>query len=84
MLTKNDTILFARGRNTCMADFQFSMIKEGKASKWKDMVQNIWKKIAENLDFVEKSKFIKGSSEAATHRSSGINLQENSREGVLL
>ena len=48
------------------------------------MVQNIWKKIAENLDFVEKSKFIKGSSEAATHRSSGINLQENSREGVLL
>ena len=48
------------------------------------MVQNVWAKIAENLDFVENSNFILRSTKAADRGYSRINSQENTRDGVLL
>ena len=47
-------------------------------------VQNVWKEIAENLDFVENSDFIRESIEAAFHGCSVINSQENTCGGVVL
>ena len=41
------------------------------------MVQNIWEKIIENLAFVENSKFIRESTEAAVRGCFGITSQEN-------
>ena len=41
-------------------------------------------KIGENLDFVENSNFIRESTEAAVHRFSVINSQENTRDRVEL
>ena len=40
------------------------------------MVQNIWEKIAGNLDFVENSNFIRESTETDVHGCSGTNSQE--------
>ena len=39
--------------------FQFSLIKEWKKDfKKRDVIENVWTKVAENLDFVENSNFI--------------------------
>ena len=35
--------------------------KRIKGFKKRDMIENIWGKISENLDFVENSNFIRGS-----------------------
>ena len=49
------------------------------------MVQNVWAKIAENLDFVENSNFlIRRSTKAGVRGGSRVNSQENTRDGVLL
>ena len=37
------------------------------------MVQNIWERIAENLDFVKSSNFIRGSTKAAVGVCHGVN-----------
>ena len=42
----------------------------------KDVVKNVWEKIAENVDFVEKRNFVKESTEASVQGCSGINSQE--------
>ena len=44
-------------------DFQFSFIKEWKPSK-RETWKNFCQKIAENLDFVEYSNFIRRSGES--------------------
>lgn len=36
------------------------------------MVKNIWEKIAENLDYIEKSNFMRRSTELAVDGSSGV------------
>ena len=41
------------------------------------MIKNVWEKIAENLDFVKSSNFIRGSAKAAVPNCSGVNCQEN-------
>ena len=48
------------------------------------MVQNVWEKIAENLDFIENGNFIGESTEAAVRGCSGINSVEDARGRVLL
>ena len=61
------------------------MLKEWKAFfKKRDVVENAWEEIAENLDFVENSDFIRGSTEAAVRSCCGINSQENTHGGVPL
>ena len=40
------------------------------------MVQNVWKKVTDNLGFVKISNCIKGSTEAAVHGCSGTNSRE--------
>ena len=47
--------------------------KRMKAFKKRDMVENVWEKISENLDF-----------EAAACRCFGVNFQENTHSRVLL
>ena len=47
------------------------------------MIQNILKKIAGNLDFVENSNFKRESKETAVCRCSSINSHENTHEGAL-
>ena len=59
------------------------MIEEWKASK-RDRVQNVWKKMAENLDFAKYFKPIWANTEAAARVWYGENLQENTRCGILL
>ena len=46
------------------------------------MIQIAWEKIAENLDLVENN-FIRETTETAVRGCSGINLQENTRGGIL-
>ena len=48
------------------------------------MVQNVWEKCSENLDFVENSNFIRESTEAAVRGFSGKNSRENPLDGVQL
>ena len=48
------------------------------------MVQIVWEKYGENLDFVENSNFIKEDAEGAVCGCSGINLQKNTHRGILL
>ena len=50
-----------------------------KGLKKRDMVENSWGKIPENLDFVENSKFIRESAEAAVCRCFGENSLESLR-----
>ena len=49
-----------RRTNTCIT-FPVLNDKRVKGLKKIDIAQNFWEKIAENLDFVENSNFIKGS-----------------------
>ena len=50
-----------------------------------DMVQNIYKKVSVNLNFVENNNLITESTEAAVHsKFSGINSKGNIRGRVLL
>ena len=58
--------------------------KRVKGFKERDTVQNVWEKIAENLDFVENSNFIRGNTEAVVRCCSGVNCQKNIHGGVLL
>ena len=46
------------------------------------MVENAWKKIAENSKFVECSDFIKGSTEGVFGCCSGVNSQKNTHDQV--
>ena len=48
------------------------------------MIQNIWGKIAENLNFVENINFIRESIVAAACGYSGTNLQKITQEGLSL
>ena len=48
-----------------------------KGLKNRDMVENAWGKIPENLDFVENSKFITESAEAAVCECFGENSVES-------
>ena len=48
------------------------------------MKKNVWQKIAENLDFVEHSDFIRGSIGSAVRECPAINSKENSHDGVQL
>ena len=48
------------------------------------MVQKVFEKIVDNLDFVEKINYIRESSETAVREFSGINVQENTSAGVQL
>ena len=48
------------------------------------MIQNIWGKIAENLNFVENINFIRESIVAAACGYSGTNLQKMTQEGLSL
>ena len=57
---------------------------QGAKGLKRDMAQNVWDKIAENLDFVENSNFIRGSTEVAVRGCPGENSQENTRGRVLL
>ena len=50
----------------------------------RDVVQKVFEKIVDNLDFVENINYIRESSETAVHGFSGINLHENTSAGVLL
>ena len=66
-------------------DFQFSLInKSAETFKMRDVVKNVCEKIAKNLDFVENSNFIRGSTEAAALSCSGVNSQKNTHGGALL
>ena len=49
-----------------------------------DMVRNVLQKTTEDLGFVENSSFIRGSTEEAVCRCSGISAHENTRDSVLL
>ena len=49
-----------------------------------DTVQNFWEKIAENLDFVENSDFIRGSKETFVRSCSHVNFQKNAHGGFQL
>lgn len=49
-----------------------------------DVVQIVWEKYGENLDFVENSNFSKEDTEGAVCGCSGINLQKNTHRGILL
>ena len=50
-----------------------------------DMVQNIYKKVSENLNFVENNYLVTESTEAAAHsRFYGINSKKNIRGRFLL
>lgn len=48
------------------------------------MKQNVWKKIAKNSKFVERSNFIRGYTEPALSRCPGFISEENIHGGVLL
>ena len=48
------------------------------------MIQNVWGKIAENLNFVENINFIRESIVAAACGYSGTNLQKITQEGLSL
>ena len=50
----------------------------------RDVLQKVFEKIVDNLDFVENINYIRESSETAVHEFSGINLHENTSAGVLL
>ena len=48
------------------------------------MAQFVWKKIAENLDFVENSNFIRENTETAVRGCPSITLPENTHGRALL
>ena len=70
--------MFTRSNNTRIKSTRIfsSLCKRVIGVEKKDTVQNVWEKIAENLDFVENSNFATKSAEAAVDGCSGINSQD--------
>ena len=58
--------------------------KRIKGFKKRDMLKDVWVKIAENLDFVKNSNFTGGKTAAPVRGCYGVNLQGNTRDGILL